>query len=349
MADIEGRFRAIADKAPVMIWAAGPDKLRTHVNVRWLDFTGRPAQSELGNGWTEGVHPDDRTRCLGAYSESFDRRQEFRIEYRLRRCDREYRWVCDTGVPWFEVDGSFAGYIGVCCDVTDSKLAAEALSRVSGRLIEAHDRECIRIARELHEDIGSSLAILGIELIQAGQPASGGQKHPPLQEIYQKLQEIGSRVSRLSNQLQPPMLKYFGLAKAIETECQEFTKRCQARVSCSCNNVPPNLDPTIAFNLLKVVEEALRNVGKHSRAPGVRVDLNATASELTLAISDDGIGFDVENGRLAGGLGLTMMRERMRLAGGEFEIRSKSGEGSTILCRAPLVLSENQPEQSSRL
>ena len=350
MSENEGCFRALADKAPVMIWAAGPDRLRTHFNARWLDFTGRPARSELNNGWTEGIHPDDLSLFLGVYSESFDQRQEFKMEYRLRRYDGEYRWVCDTGVPWFEADGSFAGYIGSCSDITDSKLDAETLSRVSGRLIEAHDQERIRIARELHADIGSSLAALGIDLMRAGQPGSGssGQKHPDLQEVCQKLQEIGLRVSRLSNQLQPPMLKYFGLAKAIETECQEFSKRCQASVSCSCNNIPPQLDPAIALNVFRVVEEALRNIGKHSHATRVRVDVTATSDELTLAVSDNGVGFDVEKARLADGLGLISMRERMRLAGGEFEIRSQHGQGSLISCRAPLVQSERRQGQSDR-
>jgi signal transduction histidine kinase len=151
---------------------------------------------------------------------------EFRMEYRLRRYDGEYRWVCDIGVPWLETDGSFAGYIGSCFDITDAKLGAEALSRVSGRLIEAHDQERVQIARELHDDIGASLAVLGIELMRADQPVTGspGQKHPDLQEISEKLREIGSRVSRLSNQLNPPMLRYFGLAKAIETECRVFKR-----------------------------------------------------------------------------------------------------------------------------
>ena len=102
----EDVFRVMADNAPVMIWMSGPDKLCTYFNKRWLDFTGRPAESELGNRWTEGIHPDDLKRRLDNYSESFDQRREFKMEYRLRRHDAEYRWVRDTGAPWFKVDGS---------------------------------------------------------------------------------------------------------------------------------------------------------------------------------------------------------------------------------------------------
>jgi PAS domain S-box-containing protein len=338
----------MSEKAPAMLWMAGTDRLRIHFNKRWLDFTGRPVQSELQNGWTEGVHPDDLPRLLDIYSGSFDRRQEFKMEYRLRRHDGEYRWVCDNGAPWFEADDSFAGYIGSCFDIHESKLAAEALARIVGRLLDEQEQERMRIAGELHDDIGSSLAIIGIEVFGTGQPASGSsrRKNPDNQELYQKVQEIGSRVSRLSNQLRPAMLKYFGLAKAIGIECRDFSEACQIPVSCSCNNLPSKMDPAIALICLRVVQEALRNVGKHSRATSATVDVSATSTEIILAVSDDGAGFNVEQTKFGIGLGLISMRERMWLIGGTFEIRSQSGQGTKILCRAPLVESGSDTDLS---
>src|SRR5262249_29223630 len=115
----EGRFRRMADTAPVMVWMSGPDKLCTYFNKPLLDFTGRPLHHQLGDGWSASVHPDDLPRCLDTYHRAFDARQEFRMEYRLRRFDGEFRWVLDAGVPRFEPDGTFEGYIGSCVDISD--------------------------------------------------------------------------------------------------------------------------------------------------------------------------------------------------------------------------------------
>ena len=160
----EERFRLVANTAPVLIWMSGADKLCTYFNKPWLDFTGRSLSAQLGNGWVEGIHSEDQQRCLETYTHAFDGHKDFRMEYRLRRHDGEYRWVLDIGVPRFNPDGSFAGYIGSCMDVTERKLAEEALSSVSSRLIEAQEQERTRIARDLHDDINQRLALLAIEM-----------------------------------------------------------------------------------------------------------------------------------------------------------------------------------------
>src|SRR5206468_4282108 len=121
----EGRFRAVADAAPVLIWMSGPDKFCTFFNKGWLDFTGRTMEQELGNGWAEGIHREDFNRCRDIYGNSIDARQPFTIEYRLRRSDGEYRWILDSGTPRFAADGALLGYIGSCIDITERKLAEE--------------------------------------------------------------------------------------------------------------------------------------------------------------------------------------------------------------------------------
>jgi PAS domain S-box-containing protein len=117
----DASFCEVMDAAPVMIWVSGTDKQCFWFNRPWLNFTGRDIQQEVGNGWTEGVHPDDFDRCLKTYVDHFDARKEFRMEYRLRRYDRTYRWIDDTGIPRYAQDGSFLGYIGSCTDVHQHK------------------------------------------------------------------------------------------------------------------------------------------------------------------------------------------------------------------------------------
>lgn len=125
----EERFKVIADVAPVLIWLSGPDKQCYFFNKGWLDFTGRTMEQETGNGWAEGIHADDYERCLQIYHASFDARDEFSMDYRLRRFDGEYRWISDRGVPQYTEDGAFLGYVGGCMDIHDQKNFAESLEK----------------------------------------------------------------------------------------------------------------------------------------------------------------------------------------------------------------------------
>ena len=135
----EERFRIVADSAPVLIWVSGLDKLCTFFNKGWLDFTGRTMEQEMGNGWTDGVHPDDLERCLKIYTEAFDARQPFVMQYRLRRHDREYRWITDNGVPRYDAQKNFMGYIGSCVDISESRSKEQALRESEERMSLAMD------------------------------------------------------------------------------------------------------------------------------------------------------------------------------------------------------------------
>jgi PAS domain S-box-containing protein len=130
------RFLSLADTAPVMIWVAGTDKGCTFFNKPWLNFTGRTIDQEMGNGWADGVHPEDLDRCLGIYNSAFDARRTFQMEYQLRRSDGEYRWILDSGSPLYR-EGEFAGYIGSCIDVTEHRRIEERLRASEIRLLDA--------------------------------------------------------------------------------------------------------------------------------------------------------------------------------------------------------------------
>jgi PAS domain S-box-containing protein len=120
-------YRIIVEKAPIMIWRSNITMECDYFNEIWLTFTGRALEQEIGNGWTEGVHPEDFDGCLKIYTENFRVRSVFEMEYRLRRFDGTYRWIFDRGVPYSDASGIFKGYIGSCIDVTERKEAQEAL------------------------------------------------------------------------------------------------------------------------------------------------------------------------------------------------------------------------------
>jgi PAS domain S-box-containing protein len=164
----EARFRNMADTAPVMIWIADQSKGCTYFNKQWLNFTGRTLEQELGNGWTEAVHPDDYARCLQIYESSFDERKRFEMEYRVRRKDGEYRWVFDSGTPRLSADGMFLGYIGSCIDITDRKESEVALRQAHDELnklkneLEAQNiylQEELQLDQTFGEIVGQSDAI----------------------------------------------------------------------------------------------------------------------------------------------------------------------------------------------
>jgi PAS domain S-box-containing protein len=126
----EARFQMMADTAPVLIWMTGTDGLCNYFNKPWLEFTGRTMEQEVGIGWTEGVHPDDVQGCFDGFLPAFHARKRFRMEYRLRRADGEYRWVIESGIPRYTGDGEFAGYIGSNIDITDLKGAEQERERL---------------------------------------------------------------------------------------------------------------------------------------------------------------------------------------------------------------------------
>jgi PAS domain S-box-containing protein len=126
-------YATLVEQAPILIWRAGTDALCNYFNGRWLEFRGRTMEQEWGNGWAEGVHPEDFARCLQTYLEAFGLRHTFEMEYRLRRADGEYRWIFDRGVPYLDERGAFAGYIGSCIDITEQVEARRELQEARER------------------------------------------------------------------------------------------------------------------------------------------------------------------------------------------------------------------------
>jgi PAS domain S-box-containing protein len=333
----EERFRLVANTAPVMIWMSGLDKTPTYFNQFWLDFTGL-SEADLQNGLAEIVHSEDYEQCHEIYCRGFDRRQPFRKECRLRRHDGQYRWILDIGVPRFHKDGAFAGYIGSCIDITEHKLAEEAQSEMTRKLIEAQEQERNRIGRDLHDDVVQRLALLSIELEGVHQGASDAA--PELRTrigiLLDQTMQITQDVQSLSHELHSAKLEYLGIVAAAKNFCKEFSDRQKVKIDFQCHDLPTALPNELSLPLFRVLQEALHNAMQHSGTKRFEVHLWGGAGEIHLTVGDLGAGFDIETAMKSSGLGLTSMQERLRLVGGELSINSQPKAGTTVHARVPL-------------
>jgi signal transduction histidine kinase len=275
---------------------------------------------------------------MDTYARAFDRREGFRMEYRLRRHDGEYRWILDIGAPRFNADHSLAGFIGAGIDVTERKIAEKALAGVSGKLIEAQELERARIARELHDDICQRLALLSVEIVrvQKDSPSLPEQILRRMDELQKQASEIGFDVQSLSHELHSSKLELLGLVPAIRGFCREFGEQQKIEIDFKAQDFPGSAPQEVSLCAFRVLQEALHNSAKHSQAQKINVELSWMANEILLTVRDSGVGFDskaiVKESR---GLGLVSMRERLKLVNGELFIESEPGRGTTIHARVP--------------
>jgi PAS domain S-box-containing protein len=335
----EKRFRLMADSAPSLIWVSGTHKLRTFFNQRWLEFTGRSMEQEVGNGWVSGVHREDVEKCIGPYSAAFDARLKFEMEYRLRRNDGEYRWILDYGVPRFEPDENFCGYIGSCIDITERKALEESLHGLTGRLFSAQEEERSRIARDLHDDFSQRMVLLILELEELSQmpPVSESVQLGSVLKMLTDTRELATDLHALSHELHSSKLEHVGLISALNGLCREIGEKHQIEVLFLSGECPHTISKEVALCLFRVTQEALANVIKHSETKNARVELTSNEHGIQLRITDSGKGFVTGEQNPSPGIGMIGMRERLRLVGGRLFVRSEPLKGTEIVAEVPLA------------
>jgi PAS domain S-box-containing protein len=345
----EKRFRVLTNATPALIWMCDAEGKVTYVNERRLALTGLDPKAGYGDAWSGYVHPDDLRNFLDVLTRALHKHEPFSEEYRLRRHDGVYRWMFEVASPRVNGDGSFGGLIGSAIDITDQKLAQEALQKLSGRLIEAQEKERSRIARDLHDDISQKLALLSIELERAtgrvyGSPAAA--KHS-LDEIQQHCMDIAQDVQSLSHRLHYSKLDSLGAVVAIRSFCRELAKQHGLIIDFRDENVPSNLPKDISLCLFRVAQEALHNAVKYSGASQFVVSLTATGNEVQLVVRDGGAGFDVEEAKRSHGLGLASMQERMNLVNGRLYVETRPGKGTKIVASVPVPAVESSADARS--
>jgi PAS domain S-box-containing protein len=331
--ETESRFRTMADTAPVLLWMAGRDGLCDFFNQGWLDFTGRSMEEELGNGWAEGIHPEDFSHAMQIYMEAFVMRRAFAMEYRLRRRGGEYRWIFDQGAPRFD-GGQFAGFIGSCVDVTSQHEAREALSRLnqvlSERVLErtalAEERETL--LREVHHRTKNDLQLISSLLgMQGREMAEGPAAHA--------FEECQARVVAIA-QIHEAMHLSADLGQLSFSEYLRTLSGFVERAAAPASGVALELDMTDdvalraerAVPCAMIVHELVMNAFKHAFPEGRSGKVFVRCGRLApgtvqISVQDDGVGMPESAHR--GGLGWTLIRAFARQLGASVDVARQGG------------------------
>lgn len=311
----ERRFRTMADHAPVLLWMAGTDGLCNFFNQRWLEFTGKTLEDEVGSGWASGVHAEDFQRCMCVYLDAFVARRAFAMEYRLRRRDGEYRWVYDQGAPRFETNGRFAGFIGSCTDVTEQRRARDALGRLN---VELEDRVKERTAiarerevllREVHHRVKNDLQLISSVLSMQGRRLDDPASVEALAECQNRVQTIAlihEYMYQSENLARLPLSQNIrGLAANLLRAVGPSDRAIGLEVEVEEGLTLP-VDRAIPCGL--ILNELMTNALKHAfpadRRGKVHVTLRREGQKhLLLGVADDGVGLpdghdEAENGSL---------------------------------------------------
>ena len=361
---LDARFCEVMDAAPLMIWVSDQDKLCTWFNQPWLTFTGRTMAEELGHGWTEGVHPDDYDRCLEMYIVHFDIRKEFRMQYRLRRCDGAYRWIDDMGIPRYARDGTFLGYIGSCSDIHEHR---EAEAEQRRRLLEiAHLNRVAEatalsasIAHELNQPLAAILSNAeAAELCLERDPPNLDLVKEILADIRRDDQRAANVISHMRGLLRKNEVKW---QKTDVNDVVRVVREIAGRqaidlgVTLSTDQeqrtLPVLADPVhlqqVVLNLALNGFDAMLN-----RAPGERRMVLRTArvgeSTVEVSVLDSGTGIPTDKLECifepffttkghGTGLGLSVARSIIETYGGRIWAENQSGGGAVVRFNLPLA------------
>lgn len=349
--DSEERFRTLTEIAPVGIFLTDAEQQCLYVNERWTEITGVRPSAARGLDWRVCLQTQGATLQATSLFAA-DPTLPLSFENPIERPDRRTTWVIGQMRPYRDAHGEIVGHLGVITDITDRKAAELALQRSEQRLRElsihmtsVEERQRAQIAREIHDDIGSSLTGMKIDLLRVKQlTADLPEVQDKIAAFNRLLDSVAASSVRIAKALRPSILDD-GIVPAIEWQLREFSKRMDIDTEFVEPEEEPQLTPDQAIAVFRVVQEALNNVAKHAGAKHVDVVLFTRGDELTIEVRDDGKGLPTGPSgqrleRRRATFGITGMRERIVSLGGWIDVTGAPGQGTTVMAGIPLNQAE---------
>jgi len=334
----EEQFRRVVEHIGDALFMDDVDGRVVFANERFLKLFGFERDELPGVRLQDYVAPEYRA----LWRESHQRRMSAEpvpthFEYEGLRRDGTRIWLEVEVVPVAGAQGKPIGTQSALRDITERKRAEDALANLSGRLIEAQEEERRRVARELHDDYNQRLAMLGIGLqslakdIGEASPEAGQQLH----DLFNRVSGLSEDMHSLSHRLHSSTLENLGLVAGVKAFCKEFRQQQSIQVDFVHDNVPRDIPGDAALCMFRIVQEALRNIKKHSGADRAEVRLVWSGERLQLSVSDQGRGFEPKKPPAERGIGIRSMEERLRILGGQLEVHSQAMVGTRIEASLP--------------
>jgi PAS domain S-box-containing protein len=330
-------LRLAKQGSPLGLWYWNEDTGRVFWDAPACEMFGvDPADEYLPGTFYDCLHADDRERVRQVWRHQLEHGLPYDLDYRVVRPDGTIRCIHALGSGYYDKAGRPLRMVGVVFDVTERLEAERAQQELSGRLITAREEERRHLARELHDDFSQRISILRMDrtdmadLIGGSAPAAQAR----VQGLIDSVDAISSDLHSLSHRLHSMKLELLGLPSSSELLCAEFSRHHGVSVRFVPVDLPLVVPPDAALCLYRVLQEALRNVGKHSGAARVEVTLTGGAAAISLTIADNGVGFDAAS-VASKGIGIQSMRERVRMLAGTLEVQSRPMHGTTISVTVP--------------
>jgi PAS domain S-box-containing protein len=350
-------YLKIFEEFPALIWRSRLDMLCDHFNKTWLDFTGRTMEQEFGNGWAEGVHPDDFQQCLDIYVSNFEKRQAFVMEYRMKNNKGEYRWIRDHGRPFYDLDNEFLGYIGSCYDITENKNNELRLVELNA----TKDKFFSLIGHDLKNPINSIIGLSNL-LIKKNQQSQHTNITELAEGIYTSSQKVMNLLVQLLDwaRINGGAMDFhpttYNLQQLILDNIALFDETARLKsIEIKLENFDP-IDVYVDIDMMNaVLRNLISNAIKYSFSGGsIQLSLTRNNVDYIVCIKDNGVGipksdvdnlFKLEHGpstlgtqkEKGTGLGLLLCKEFINRHGSQIWVESEENKGTSFYFTLPLI------------